>query len=69
MKEAWCLATSFNEAPAQEVLDAYGRRVTIEETFRDVKDLKLGMGPKQVRVETPTAKTGCCSSPPWRRCC
>jgi hypothetical protein len=24
-----------------------------EETFRDVKDLKFGMGLKQVRVKTP----------------
>ncbi|NOJ78162.1 transposase [Myxococcus xanthus] len=49
MKEAWCLATSFDQAPAQEVMDAYGRRFTIEETFRDVKDVKFGMGLKQVR--------------------
>lgn len=53
MKESWCLATSFNEAAAQEVMDTYGRRFTIEETFRDVKDLKFGMGLKQVRVKTP----------------
>jgi hypothetical protein len=29
MKESWCLATSFNEAAAQEVMDTYGRRFTI----------------------------------------
>ncbi|NNC22206.1 transposase, partial [Corallococcus exiguus] len=38
---------------AQQVLDVYARRFTIEETFRDVKDLKFGMGLKQVRVKTP----------------
>lgn len=53
MKESWCLATSFDEATAQEVMDAYGRRFTTEETFRDVKDLKFGMGLKEVRVGTP----------------
>ncbi len=35
------------------MLDVYARRFTIEETFRDVKDLKFGMGLKQVRVKTP----------------
>ncbi|RKH31543.1 hypothetical protein D7X75_19230 [Corallococcus sp. CA031C] len=53
MKDSWCLATSFTEATAQEVLDVHARRFTIEETFRDVKDLKFGMGLKQVRVKTP----------------
>ncbi|RKH86919.1 IS4 family transposase [Corallococcus sp. AB045] len=53
MKDSWCLATSLTEATAQEVLDVYARRFTIEETFRDVKDLKFGMGLKQVRVKTP----------------
>lgn len=53
MKEAWCLAVSFDEATAQELLDTYGRRFTTEETFRDVKDLKFGMGLKEVRVKTP----------------
>ncbi|MFB1480312.1 IS4 family transposase [Corallococcus sp. RDP092CA] len=53
MKDSWCLATSFTDATAQEVLDVYARRFTIEETFRDVKDLKFGMGLKQVRVKTP----------------
>lgn len=53
MKDSWCLATSFEDATAQELLDVYARRFTIEETFRDVKDLKFGMGLKQVRVKTP----------------
>ncbi|NNB94140.1 IS4 family transposase [Corallococcus exiguus] len=53
MKDSWCLATSLTEATAQQVLDVYARRFTIEETFRDVKDLKFGMGLKQVRVKTP----------------
>ncbi|MFB1485456.1 transposase, partial [Corallococcus sp. RDP092CA] len=47
------VATSSKDATAQEVLDVYARRFTIEETFRDVKDLKFGMGLKQVRVKTP----------------
>lgn len=44
MKEAWCLATSLAEKKAAEVVALYGKRFTIEETFRDAKDLRFGMG-------------------------
>ena len=44
MKEAWCLATSLDERKASDVVKLYGRRFTIEETFRDQKDLRFGMG-------------------------
>lgn len=43
MKEAWCLATNRPDAAAT-VIKLYGRRFTIEETFRDQKDLRFGMG-------------------------
>jgi hypothetical protein len=43
MKEAWCLATNRPDAAA-DVIKLYGRRFTIEETFRDQKDLRFGMG-------------------------
>ena len=44
MKEAWCLATSLGKAKPAEVVKLYGRRFTIEETFRDTKDLHFGLG-------------------------
>jgi len=44
MKDTWCLATSLATATAAEVIKLYGRRFTIEETFRDTKDLHFGMG-------------------------
>lgn len=44
MKEPWCLATSLASAQAQQIVRAYGRRFSIEETFRDTKDLHFGMG-------------------------
>jgi hypothetical protein len=44
MKEPWCLATSRGVAAAQEIVRLYGRRFSIEETFRDTKDLHFGMG-------------------------
>jgi hypothetical protein len=44
MKEAWCLATSRVDLGASDVAKLYGRRFTIEETFRDTKDVHFGMG-------------------------
>lgn len=44
MKEAWCLATSRKEDSASAIVKSYGRRFTIEETFRDQKDLRFGLG-------------------------
>lgn len=44
MKDAWCLATSRADLGAPAVVKLYGRRFTIEETFRDAKDLHFGMG-------------------------
>jgi hypothetical protein len=44
MKDAWCLATSRDDLGAADVTKLYGRRFTIEETFRDTKDVHFGMG-------------------------
>jgi hypothetical protein len=44
MKEAWCLATSLSERNARDIVTLYGKRFTIEETFRDQKDLHFGLG-------------------------
>lgn len=44
MKEAWCLATSRSDLRAAGVIKLYGRRFTIEETFRDQKDPRFGLG-------------------------
>lgn len=44
MKQAWCLATSLRDAKASDVIKLYSRRFTIEETFRDTKDLHFGLG-------------------------
>ena len=50
MKEAWCLATSFSSLKAQEIVKMYDRRFTIEETFRDTKDLHFGMGLRATHI-------------------
>jgi hypothetical protein len=44
MKEPWCIATDRAELTAAEVTKLYGRRFTIEETFRDAKDIHFGLG-------------------------
>ena len=44
MKDAWCIATSRVDLGAAAVTKLYGRRFTIEETFRDTKDVHFGMG-------------------------
>jgi hypothetical protein len=44
MKEAWCLATSRADLTATQVVKLYGKRFTIEETFRDEKNLHFGLG-------------------------
>ena len=43
MKEAWCLATD-SDLKAAQVVTLYGKRFTCEETFRDEKDIRFGMG-------------------------
>jgi hypothetical protein len=52
MKEPWCLATSLKEASASFVVGLYAKRFRTEETFRDVKDLRFGMGLSWVKVRS-----------------
>ena len=53
MKEAWCLATSLSGASAADVVALYGHRFTIEEKFRDIKDLCFGMGLSAMHIAEP----------------
>lgn len=53
MKDSWCLATSLKQASARDVVNLYARRFTIEETFRDQKDARFGLGMRHTRVKTP----------------
>jgi len=52
MKDPWFLATSLGSRRATEVVKLYGRRFTIEETFRDQKDLRFGMGLNETRIRS-----------------
>lgn len=49
MKEPWILATNV-AGSASDVVKLYGRRFTIEETFRDEKDLRFGMGLRATHI-------------------
>lgn len=52
MKDAWCLATSRQDAAA-DIIKLYSRRFTIEESFRDAKDWRFGMGLSAARMKEP----------------
>jgi hypothetical protein len=52
MKECWCLATSRADYTAAQVVQFYGRRFTIEETFRDVKDIHFGLGLRATHIKS-----------------
>lgn len=50
MKEPWFLATSLGAMSATAIVKLYGRRFTIEETFRDQKDLRFGLGLRATHI-------------------
>jgi hypothetical protein len=56
MKDAWCLATNRTDLAAAEVVKLYGQRFTIEETFRDQKDLRFGMGLSSTHIKDPSRR-------------
>jgi hypothetical protein len=50
MKDSWCLATSRKDLSAWQVVRLYGKRFSIEETFRDSKDIRFGLGLSQTHI-------------------
>ena len=53
MKDAWLIATSRNDLTGPAIVAFYGRRFTIEETFRDDKDDRFGLGLKETTIGDP----------------
>ena len=43
-KEPWRLATSLAERKTRDIITPYGKRFSMEETFRDENDLPFGLG-------------------------
>jgi len=56
MKEAWFLATNRGDLRAADVVKLYGRRFSIEETFRDLKDPRYGFGLSSARIKNPARR-------------
>ncbi len=56
MKEAWHLATSHGDRPAADIVKLYSKRFTIEESFRDLKNLRFGMGLTDTRIRNPARR-------------
>jgi hypothetical protein len=44
MKDPWCLASSDPKCNGPSLIKYYSKRFSIEEMFRDIKDLRYGMG-------------------------
>ena len=53
MQEAWCLATNRTDLDSNNIVKLYGRRFTIEETFRDQKDIHFGFGLSSTHIGDP----------------
>ena len=51
MKDTWCLASSRSDLTGSQIKVQYGKRFTIEESFRDLKNPHLGLGLKKVRMK------------------
>ena len=53
MKSPWFLATNLPTSLSSTIIGLYGRRFSIEENFRDVKDIRFGMGLSHVTIRKP----------------
>lgn len=53
MKDTWCLASSRADLNGPAIVKLYGRRFTIEESFRDTKDLRFGLGLSATHIGSP----------------
>ena len=58
MKEPWFLACGegCRHRTAAQIVKLYSRRFTIEESFRDSKDLRFGMGLSSIRIASPARR-------------
>jgi hypothetical protein len=53
MQQPWCLALGGATLTGPQAVRLYGRRFTIEETFRDVKDPRCGLGMSATHIGDP----------------
>lgn len=53
MKDSWCLATDRSDLKTNEIKNYYGKRWSIEPSFRDTKNLRFGMGMYEISISKP----------------
>ena len=53
MDEPWCLVASEAKVPTRVLIRYYGKRWGIEAGFRDIKDMRFGMGLSSMHVSRP----------------
>jgi len=53
MADPWHLATSREDLAGAAIVNLYGKRFTIEESFRDLKNLRFGLGLTDTRISSP----------------
>ena len=53
MDEPWCLVASEATVPTPVLIRYYGKRWGIEAGFRDIKDMRFGMGLSSMHVSRP----------------
>jgi hypothetical protein len=56
MKDTWCLAASDPDLDPKVIKAHYGRRFQTEETFRDLKDPRFGMGLRYCSIGAPARR-------------
>ena len=53
MKQPWCLVASECKIGPRTLIRYYAKRWGIETSFRDIKDMRFGMGMSAMRVSSP----------------
>jgi len=56
MKQPWCLVASDPDASSKTLKAYYAQRWGIETSFRDIKDLRFGMGMASLRISQPARR-------------
>lgn len=56
MQQSWCLATSRTDLSARQIIGLYAKRFSCEETFRDPKNARLGLGMSVTHIQDTLRK-------------
>ena len=56
MKESWCVVASEDKIATRTLIRYYAKRWGIETSFRDIKDMRFGMGMSAMRIRHPARR-------------